>query len=68
MKFLRDIFDDGLTRAAGIVFTLILALVIFNVYSSLPVQYPIFGVFNFSLVPILFVVGGIIFVRAILRS
>ncbi len=68
MKYLREIFDDWLTRAAGIVFVLIMALVIFNIYSDLPEKYPLFGVFNFSMVPILFIVGGIIFILAILRS
>ena len=68
MKYLREIFDDWLTRAAGIVFVLIVALVIFNIYSDLPEKYPLFGVFNFSMVPVLFIVGGIIFVLAILRS
>ena len=67
MRYLREIFDDWLTRTAGIVFMLIVALVIFNVYSDLPEQYPLFGVFNFSMVPILFIVGGVIFVLAILR-
>ncbi len=65
---MREIFDDWLTRAAGIVFVLIVALVIFNIYSDLPEKYPLFGVFNFSMVPILFIVGGIIFVLAILKS
>ena len=68
MKYLREIFDDWLTRAAGIVFVLILALVIFNFSSDLPEKYPLFGVFNFAMVPILFIVGGIIFLLAILRS
>ncbi len=68
MRYLREIFDDWLTRAAGIVFALILALVIFNICSDLPEKYPLFGVFNFSMVPILFIVGGVIFVLAILRS
>ena len=68
MKYLREIFDDWLTRAAGINFVLIVALVIFNVYSDLPEKYPLFGVFNFSMVPILFIAGGVIFVLAILRS
>ncbi len=68
MKYLREIFDDWLTRAAGIVFVLIIALVIFNFYSDLPEQYPLFGVFNFSMVPVLFIAGGVIFVLAILRS
>ncbi|MFC1942283.1 hypothetical protein ACFLWU_03590 [Chloroflexota bacterium] len=68
MKYFREIFNDWLTRAAGIVFLLIVALTIFNVVSDLPEKYPLFGVFNFSMVPVLFIVGGIIFILAILRS
>ena len=68
MRVIREIFDDRLTRAAGVVFVLIVALVIFNVFSDLPQDYPLFGVINFSMVPVLFVVGGIIFILAILRS
>jgi hypothetical protein len=68
LKFLREVFYDWLSKAAGIVFILILALVLFNIYSDLPQKYPLFGVFNFSMVPVLFVVGGIIFVLAILRE
>ena len=68
MKFLREIFDDWLMRAAAVNFVLSVALVIFNIFSDLPEKYPLFGVFNFSMVPILFIVGGVIFVLAILRS
>lgn len=68
MRHLRDIFDDWLTRAAGIVFALTLALVIFNIVSDIPERYPLFGVFNYGMVPVLFIVGGIIFFWAILRS
>ena len=68
MRYLREIFDDWVTRAAGIVFVLMVALVIFNLVSDLPEKYPLFGVFNFSMVPILFIVGGVIFILAILRS
>lgn len=68
MRYLLEIFDDLLTRAAGIVFVLIVSLVIFNIYSNLPQKYPLFGVLVFSLVPILFVAGGVIFVFAILRE
>ena len=68
MRYLREIFDDWLARAAGIVFILIVGLVIFNSFSELPEKYPLFGVFNYSLVPILFIAGGVIFVLAILRS
>jgi len=68
LKYLREIFDDWLTRAAGIIFVLILGLVIFNTVSDLPEQYPLFGVLNFSLVPVLFIAGGIVFVLALLRE
>ena len=68
MKIFRDIFDDWLTRAAGIVFVLILSLTLFNTFSHLPEEYPLFGLFNFSMVPVLFIVGGVIFVLAILKS
>jgi len=68
LKHLREIFDDWLMRAAAINFVLIVALVIFNIFSDLPEKYPLFGVFNFTMVPILFVAGGIIFVLAILKS
>ena len=67
MRFWREIFDDWLTRAAGIVFVLITTLVIFNMYSELPEEYPLFGTLFFALVPVLFVVGGVIFVLAILK-
>ncbi len=68
LKAVRELFDDWLTRAAGVVFVLIIGLVIFNVYSDLPLRYPLFGVFNFSMVPILFIAGGVIFILAILRE
>lgn len=67
MRYLRDIFDDWLTRAAGIILVLIVALVIFNVYSDLPEKYPLFGVFNFCMVPVLFIAGGVVFILAILK-
>ena len=51
-----------------VVFALIAALVIFNIYSDLPEKYPLFGAINFSMVPVLFIVGGIIFILAILKS
>ncbi len=68
MKYLREVFDDGITRAAGIVFLLIIGVVLFNVYSPLQQEFPLFGVFSFLMVPVLFIVGGIIFVLAILKS
>ncbi len=67
MRLLREVFDDWLTRAAGIVFVLIVVLVIFNMYSDIPEKYPLFGTLNFAMVPILFVGGGVIFILAILK-
>ena len=68
MRYLREVFDDGITRAAGIVFLLIVGVVLFNVYSGLPERFPLFGVLCFTMVPLLFIVGGVIFVLAILKS
>ncbi|MBI2831569.1 MAG: hypothetical protein HYX79_04855 [Chloroflexi bacterium] len=67
MKYFREIFDDKLTKAAGIILLLIIGLVTFNSVSDLPEEYPLFGVLNFSLVPVLFIAGGIVFVLAILK-
>ncbi len=68
LRYLREIFDEWLTRAAGIVFVLIVALTIVSVYSSIAETYPLIGVLIFSMVPVLFIAGGVIFVLAILRS
>jgi len=67
MRVFKRIFDDWITRAAGIVLVLIITLVVFNVYSHLPEEYPLFGIINFGLVPVLFVAGGVIFVLAIFK-
>ncbi len=67
MKLLKRIFNDRLTQAATVIFVLIIFLVIFNFRSDLPQRYPLFGVFDFLMVPILFIVGGIVFVLAIWR-
>jgi hypothetical protein len=55
-------------RAAGIIFILIVALVVFNLYSDLPEEHPFFGVFNFAMVPVLFIAGGVVFLLAILKE
>jgi hypothetical protein len=68
LRIIREIFDDWLTRAAGTLFILILALVIFNIFSNLTQSHPLLGVLLFSLVPLLFIIGGVIFVLAIIRS
>ncbi|MFC2018609.1 NapC/NirT family cytochrome c [Chloroflexota bacterium] len=65
--FLRKIFNDWLTRGSAIILLLTVVLVIFNFFSDLPEEHPLFGVLNFSLVPILIVAGGIVFSLAIVR-
>jgi len=67
LKYLREIFSDWLTRAAGIMLLLILFLVIFSLNSDLPEANPLFGVFMYSLVPVLFIAGGVVFILAIIR-
>lgn len=68
MRAFREIFGDRLMLAALIIFLLIIGLFIFNSLSSLALAHPLFGVFNYSLVPILFIAGGIVFVLAVLRE
>ena len=68
MKLLRGIFNDRLTRTAGIIFVLIIAVVVFDNYSNLPYQHPLLGVFAYGAVLVLFIAGGIVFALAILRS
>ncbi len=65
---MRNIFDDWLTRAAGIIFILIIGFVLFGVYSTLPFTYPLLGVFVYGMVIVLFIAGGIVFALAMLRS
>ncbi len=67
MKYLKEIFDDWLMKAAAVNFVLIVAVVLFNIFSDLSERYPLFGVILYSMVPLLFISGGIIFVLAILR-
>ena len=67
MTYLKEIFDDWLMRAASINFVLIVVVVLFNIFSDLPEKYPLFGVIVYSMVPVLFISGGIIFVLAILK-
>jgi hypothetical protein len=67
-EYLKEVFDNRITMAAGIVFVLILAMVIFNTTSHLQLRYPIFGVFSYGAVVVLFIAGGIIFFWALWRS
>jgi hypothetical protein len=68
MQYIRLIFGDWPTRIAAVVFILIIATMIFNTFSGLPARHPLLAVVTFSLVPFLFVVGGILFTMAVLRS
>ena len=63
----RDIFSDRLTRLSATVFVIIVALILFNTLSNVSDTHPMVGVFAFMLVPILVVVGGVVFLAAIFR-
>ena len=67
MKLFREVFDDWLVRGAAIILLLLIALVVFNTFSNLPEKYPLFGVLEYMMVPVLFVAGGIVFILAILK-
>jgi len=67
VRLLRRLFGDGLTRAALIIWLIIIGLVAFNFRSTLPEPYPLFGVFDFLMVPVLFIAGGVVFILAIWR-
>ena len=66
-KFLSYLFDDWLSRIAGIILSLLLILTLFAIFSNIPEQHPLLGVFIFGMVPALFIAGGIVFVLAILK-
>jgi len=59
---------DGLTRAFGAIFVLIIVLVILNTFSDLRATNPQLGLFFFSLSLILFLAGGVVYILAILRE
>ena len=67
MIMLREIFDEWLTRAAGIVCILIVTVVIYNMRSELSETYPLLGALIYATVPVLFIAGCVIFVMAILK-
>jgi hypothetical protein len=68
MQYLRLIFRDWPTRIALVVFVLIIATVIFNTFTGIPQRHPLLAVMTFSLVPLLFVLGGIFFTMAMLKG
>lgn len=67
MGRLKAIFSDRLMKAAGAIFLLIVIFDIFNFASPLPFTFPQLGVFTFLMVPILFILGGIVFIMAIIK-
>jgi hypothetical protein len=67
MRHVREIFDDWLTRLAGIILVLIVGLVMFNTFSGITHNHPLIGLVTFSLEPFLFVIGGVVYVFAIRR-
>jgi hypothetical protein len=67
MRHLREIFDDRWTKAAAIVFLLIIGLTIFNLFSNFGQTHPLVAVLAFSLVPLSFIAGGTVFIAAIIH-
>jgi len=67
MRHLREIFDDRWTRFAGMIFILIVAVVVFNLFSDFTQTHPLVAVLVFSLVPVLFIAGGIVFIVDFIR-
>ena len=66
-RHLREIFDDRWTKTAGVIFVLIIAVLIFNLFSNFTHTHPLVAVLAFALVPALFIAGGIVFVVAFIR-
>ena len=68
MKSLRKIFDDRLTQAAGIILVIFISLVIITGFTSFPLSHPLLGVTLFGLAMFMFILGGVVFVLAIVRT
>ena len=66
-RFVSELFDDWLTRAAGIVFLLIIGMVFFNLTSKLADANAFLALLVYGMVPVLFVAGGVIFLLAIIK-
>jgi len=49
LTYLKEIFDDWLMKAAAVNFVLIVAVVLFNIFSDLSERYPLFGVILYSM-------------------
>lgn len=68
MRYLREVLADGLTRAFGTIFVLIIVLVIINTFSNLRTTNPQLNTFFLSLSLILFLAGGVVYVLAVLKE
>ena len=67
MRHLREIFDDRWTKFAGMIFILIIAVPVFNLFSDFTQTHPLVAILVFSLVPVLFIAGGIVFIVDFIR-
>jgi len=67
-SYIRSILGSKLIIAALVILVLTITVIVFNHFSSWPHDNPLLGVFTFSLVPVLFIAGAVVFVSAILKS
>jgi Na+/H+-dicarboxylate symporter len=68
LRHVSDIFDDWVTRLAGIILFLLIGNVAFNiVFSHLLEENPFLELISLAMVLILIVVGGIVFFIAIAK-
>lgn len=61
-------WKNGLMWAAGVLVALTAGLVLFVALSELPVANPHLGVFLYSLLPVFFVAGAVVFYLALQRE
>jgi len=67
IRFFQELFDDRWTFTAGVILVLIISVVVFNLFVDFTLEHPLLSVLIFSLVPVLFIIGGIVFTVAIFR-
>ncbi|MEW6033419.1 MAG: hypothetical protein AB1603_01025 [Chloroflexota bacterium] len=66
-QLLTLLSKDRLVQAGLAVLLATAALVIFVSRSEAPLEHPLFGLLLFSLLPLLFVIGAVVFILTILR-
>lgn len=66
-ELLRLLRRDRLVRYGLIILVLTAAMVIFVSLSQFPLEHPLAGVLIYSLLPVFFIIGAIVFILAILR-